>query len=91
MLWVFSKEYEITNRVKSRYYVGKTPTEVTKLPQKSMAILHGKRLQDLSHCIEGPDQRGSELTVDWSCKRQLYIGIRPQYCRKETRIVVAMI
>lgn len=34
---------------------------MTKLPQKSMAILHGKGLQDLSHQNEGPDLRGSEL------------------------------
>lgn len=56
------------NRVKSRCYEGKTPTEVTKLPQKSMAILHGKGLQDLSHCNDRPDLRGSELTVHGSCK-----------------------
>lgn len=33
-----------------------------------MAILHGKGLQDLSHCNEGSDLRGSELTVGGSCK-----------------------
>ncbi|KAK4821334.1 hypothetical protein QYF61_018239 [Mycteria americana] len=60
--WLPSKwmlKHEITIRAKFRRYEGKTPTEVTKLPQKSVAILHGKGHQDLSHCNEGPDLSGT--------------------------------
>lgn len=54
--------------VKRRHKEGKTPTEVTELPQKSVAILHGKGVQDLSHGTQGPDLGGSELTGNESCK-----------------------
>jgi len=46
-----------------------------------MAILHEKGLQDLPHCNEGPDLRGSELAVHGSCS--FILGSSPRTAEKK--------